>query len=154
MVKMQRSSTRRAAGFGCVSGRLCHRTEYSSSLPFGCSTGRNVLGQPRDRCMSYAVCAGDAPLESLEIVPMSDRIRFEHPIDARPADAELLGDRSGSRGPAHSSDARVPRLSKPAGLVDPGSGRDDHLRRGVRCATGVRGAHCIKFSTRTDQRVL
>ncbi len=102
--------------------------------------------------MSYAVCAGEAPLESLEIVPMSDRIRFEHPIDARPADAELLGDRSGSRGPAHSSDARVPRLSKPAGLVDPGSGRDDHLRRGVLCAIGVRGAHCIKFSTRTRSR--
>src|SRR5258708_35357718 len=31
---------------------------------------------------------------------------------------------------------------------------DDYLRHGVRCAIGVRGAHCIKFSTRTDQRVL
>jgi len=57
-------------------------------------------------------------------------------------------------GPAPSFDAPAPRLSKPAGLVDPGSGRDDHLRHGVRCAIGVRGAHCIKFSTRTDQGLL
>jgi hypothetical protein len=26
-----------------------------------------------------------------------------------------------------------------------------YLRHGVRCAIGVRGAHCIAFSTRTDQ---
>ena len=38
-----------------------------------------------------------------------------------------------------------------AARVDSG---DDCLRYGVRCAIGVRRAHGIKFSTRTDERVL